>query len=211
MIALTQKLILLKYGNKVETSFISGNKTYYNNGGGIRYARLKFSNPPDQLGISFPFVAGITHESRSSKSVIEIKNLFKPENEEKNSTRSYVVNGFSQAKFLTGSDERIYIANEKEIKTRDKELKDVLSSIIELNDMIQEFNKLVIEQGTILDRIDYNLENTEYQINEGVKNIIIAEQYQKCSFLSMCILILLLFFIILIICLLFKIVLKTLL
>eukprot|EP01080_Neovahlkampfia_damariscottae_P003417 gene3417-5962_t len=80
------------------------------------------------------------------------------------------------------------LQNEREILDRDRELKNILSSIIELKDMFQEFSNLVIEQGTILDRIDHNLDHTIDNVDDGTKNLVKAESYQKCSKITLCML-----------------------
>ena len=51
---------------------------------------------------------------------------------------------------------------------------------------------LVIDQGTILDRIDYNIEQAAGRITEAHKEIDKANQYQKKSRTMLCIYILLL-------------------
>ena len=44
------------------------------------------------------------------------------------------------------------------LKKRDNEINNLLSSINELATIFKDFQTLVLEQGTILDRIDYNIE-----------------------------------------------------
>ena len=59
---------------------------------------------------------------------------------------------------------------------------------------------MVIEQGTILDRIDYNLVNTVQDLKQADKELIKAHHYQKINkckiiFLSLCVFVLLMIFI----------------
>jgi len=68
---------------------------------------------------------------------------------------------------------------------RDKELESILSSIIEVNDMFKEFNQIVVQQGTLLDRIDFNLEATHNYAKEGVTHLKVAETAQSCSRLTL--------------------------
>ena len=49
---------------------------------------------------------------------------------------------------------------------------------------------LVHEQGTIIDRIDYNVEHTEKQVEKAVEEIQIAERYQKASIVKVVVLVL---------------------
>ena len=45
-------------------------------------------------------------------------------------------------------------------------------SIEQLNTIFRELSILIVDQGTILDRIDYNLETTVHHIEEGNKELI---------------------------------------
>lgn len=51
---------------------------------------------------------------------------------------------------------------------------------------------LVIDQGTILDRIDYNIEQAATRVDNAVQELHKANEYQKKSRTMMCIYILLL-------------------
>jgi syntaxin 16 len=90
------------------------------------------------------------------------------------------------------SEEQIarMILQETMINERDKEIRDIAQSITELAEMFKDLNQLVIEQGTILDRIDYNLEQTSGHIKEAVKELDKASEYQRQARMKMCILLL---------------------
>ena len=49
---------------------------------------------------------------------------------------------------------------------------------------------MVIEQGTIIDRIDYNIENTSIKVGDGVQQLKKAAQYQRNDRKMQCIVIL---------------------
>jgi len=49
---------------------------------------------------------------------------------------------------------------------------------------------MVQDQGTILDRIDYNIEQTQVQVQEGYKQLKKADSYQKTNKKLYCIVIL---------------------
>jgi syntaxin 16 len=78
------------------------------------------------------------------------------------------------------------LSNQREILERDRELQTVLQSIVELQDMFKEFHELIVEQGSLLDRIDNNIEETEYKVQEGVEYVKSAETVQKYNRFTIC-------------------------
>jgi len=78
------------------------------------------------------------------------------------------------------------LQNQRDILQRDRELQQVLSSIVELQDMFKEFADMVIEQGTMIDRIETNIADAEYHVEEGVKYIKGAETVQKYNKITLC-------------------------
>ena len=65
------------------------------------------------------------------------------------------------------------------VQSRDKEIAQIASSIQELGTIFKELAVLVIDQGTILDRIDYNMETVVESTKEGIKHLEKAEKSQK--------------------------------
>ncbi|KAL0486814.1 SNARE syntaxin 16 [Acrasis kona] len=96
------------------------------------------------------------------------------------------------------------VHNQQDIIRRDKELRDVLHSITELQELFGEFSSLVIEQGTMLDRIDHNVELAHSAIKKGNENLTSAESYQKWGGKTLCIIALVLFLLIVILALIAK-------
>jgi len=47
------------------------------------------------------------------------------------------------------------------VNTRSKEIEQLTKSINDLAVLFKDLSVLVVEQGTVLDRIDYNIENAE--------------------------------------------------
>ena len=82
------------------------------------------------------------------------------------------------------------IDNTKMMEVREKEVMGIVKSIVDLNQIYKELSHLVEEQGTILDRIDYNVEATQTRIYEGYKQLQKAEKYQRANRKMYCILIL---------------------
>lgn len=79
------------------------------------------------------------------------------------------------------------------INERDTEIAQITSSIEELSTIFKELAVLVIDQGTVLDRIDYNMEQVMEQTEKGLDQLEKAERTQKSSRGMKCIGILLTF------------------
>ncbi len=52
-------------------------------------------------------------------------------------------------------------------ESRDQAIDLVLQSTSRLNTMFQQLSEIVLTQGTLLDRIDFNLEDTQHQVSQG--------------------------------------------
>jgi syntaxin 16 len=82
------------------------------------------------------------------------------------------------------------------IQSRDQEISKIAQSIEELGAIFKELAVLVIDQGTILDRIDYNMEAVVEHTKTGITQLEKAEKQQKNSRPLKCIvsLVILIFF-----------------
>jgi len=69
--------------------------------------------------------------------------------------------------------------NNEQLRKRDNELNILLDSVNELAQLFKDMQTLVMEQGTILDRIDYNIDIASTNISKGKKNIIKADEHLK--------------------------------
>ena len=69
--------------------------------------------------------------------------------------------------------------NNEQLRRRDNELNNLLESVNELAELFKEMQSLVMEQGTILDRIDYNIDIASINISQGKKNIVKADKHMK--------------------------------
>lgn len=65
------------------------------------------------------------------------------------------------------------------IQGREKEIKQVVKSVNELAQIMKDLSTLVIDQGTIVDRIDHNIQNVAASVEEGYKQLQKAEKSQK--------------------------------
>lgn len=81
---------------------------------------------------------------------------------------------------------------------REREILRIAKSIHELATLFSELNVLVIEQGSILDRIDYNIEQTTKHVSKGKVELEAAEKISRRALTMKCILLLLIIVIILI-------------
>lgn len=69
---------------------------------------------------------------------------------------------------------------------REREIQQVVESVNELAEIMKDLSVLVIDQGTIVDRIDYNIQNVASSIEEGFKELQKAERTQKHGGMVMC-------------------------
>jgi syntaxin 16 len=53
----------------------------------------------------------------------------------------------------------------------ERETRAILQSVQELNSIMKDISVLVIEQGTVVDRIDYNLDQAEVALDSSIENI----------------------------------------
>jgi len=67
------------------------------------------------------------------------------------------------------------------VQSRDKEIAQIAQSIEELGTIFKELAVLVIDQGTILDRIDYNMEAVVEHTKEGISQLEKADKHQKSA------------------------------
>jgi len=64
---------------------------------------------------------------------------------------------FSQTMLMQTSQRQAGV-NDAAIAQREREINDIAKGIIELSDIFRELQSMIIDQGTMLDRIDYNVE-----------------------------------------------------
>lgn len=73
---------------------------------------------------------------------------------------------------------------------RTQEILNIAKSVHELATLFQELSVLVVEQGSLLDRIDYNVEQTLDNLGKAKKEIDKANVHQKRSRTALCIIVL---------------------
>ena len=69
--------------------------------------------------------------------------------------------------------------NNDQLRRRDEDLTNLLKSVNELAQIFKDMQTLVMEQGSILDRIDYNIDIASSNVTKGKKNITKADKHMK--------------------------------
>lgn len=85
---------------------------------------------------------------------------------------------FSQSTLQQTAQKRLH-RNDAVIAQREQEINDIAKGIIELADIFRDLQGMVIDQGTMLDRIDYNVERMATDVKGAEKELIVATNYQK--------------------------------
>ncbi|KAJ7770228.1 syntaxin-like t-SNARE protein TLG2 [Mycena maculata] len=80
----------------------------------------------------------------------------------------------------------------QDLTTRDRELTEIAKSISSLAELFKDLSVLVIDQGTLLDSVEYNIEQTAVQVQDAVRELNVATGYQKNTGRRQCIYLLLL-------------------
>merc|ERR1712072_1169233 len=80
--------------------------------------------------------------------------------------------GFTESQILKSREsENLVVEREKDIQT-------IVCSVEELATIMRDLSVLVIDQGSVVDRIDYNMEQVATHVEEGVKELVKAEEQQ---------------------------------
>ncbi|RYQ90084.1 hypothetical protein Ahy_B09g096365 isoform F [Arachis hypogaea] len=87
---------------------------------------------------------------------------------------------------------------------REKEIQQVVESVNELAQIMKDLSVLVIDQGTIVDRIDYNIQNVATTVEDGLKQLQKAERNQKKGGMVMCATVLLIMCLVMLVLLILK-------
>lgn len=77
---------------------------------------------------------------------------------------------FSQST-LQQTSQKLLGSNDVAIMQREREINDIAKGIIELSDIFRDLQTMIIDQGTMLDRIDYNVERMVTDVKEADKEL----------------------------------------
>ncbi|KAJ1645654.1 Integral membrane protein SED5 [Coemansia erecta] len=90
---------------------------------------------------------------------------------------------------MTLTDEQLLMveSNEAEIAKREGELANIHQSIVELAAIFGQMQEMIVDQGTMLDRIDYNVENTVINVASAAEELVKADKHHKGATANKCI------------------------
>lgn len=72
----------------------------------------------------------------------------------------------------------------------ERQTRQILSAVTDLTDILKDLALLIVEQGTVLDRIDYNIEHASHDVEEALVEIKKANDYQKNTKKKYCMMVL---------------------
>lgn len=67
------------------------------------------------------------------------------------------------------------------LNEREQEITHIVKSIQDLNDLFKDLAVMIEDQGTVVDRIDYNIERVSHSVQHGLTELEKAAKYQKTS------------------------------
>ncbi|KLJ11304.1 syntaxin 16 [Blastomyces silverae] len=85
---------------------------------------------------------------------------------------------YSQSTLLQTSQKQV-TSNDTAIAQREREINDIARGIIELSDIFRDLQAMIIDQGTMLDRIDFNVERMNVDVKAADKELTVATNYQR--------------------------------
>lgn len=86
---------------------------------------------------------------------------------------------FSQSALQSSLQQKQLHKNDAAIIQREREIEDIAQGIIDLSDLFRDLQSMIIDQGTMLDRIDYNVERMATDVQAAEKELNVASGYQK--------------------------------
>lgn len=107
-------------------------------------------------------------------------------------------------KGMTQDQIETIMLNQQMADERVKEFERIYSSIKSLHEMFKDMSTLVIEQGAVLDRIDYNMTITHTRVQKARVELQRAAEYQSAGTFKLCLLFMIVLIIGLMIALFFK-------
>ena len=84
---------------------------------------------------------------------------------------------------MKNTDQNFLMKEEPDLllQRRENELNEIVKGVNNLHELFRDLHTIVLEQGTILDRIDYNIDIGYENVSKGKKKIIKANENHKSS------------------------------
>jgi syntaxin 16 len=119
-------------------------------------------------------------DSAADRTSTPVQTNFNPDTSllESDADRSFSQSTIQQQQQLHRTSSSV---NDSLIQQREREIEGIAQGIIELADLFRDLNTMVIDQGTLLDRIDYNIERTAIDVRGAERELVVAEGYQRKS------------------------------
>ncbi len=105
---------------------------------------------------------------------------------EEDMKRDAEADGYLQAGMTHDQIDAIML-NRQMVEDRVKEFQKIYQSISQLRDMFKDLNELVIDSGTVLDRIDHNMTLAHESVKKGVVELEAAKKIQEAGTYKLCV------------------------
>jgi len=76
------------------------------------------------------------------------------------------------------------LLSDHDLQVREKQILHVAKTVTEVHSIMGEMNMMVIDQGTILDTLEYNITQTAVKVESGTKELSKADVHQKKASLT---------------------------
>lgn len=75
----------------------------------------------------------------------------------------------------------------REAESYDQEIEKLTEGVSNIHALFKQMNEIVMQQGEVVDRIDYNIDQAMIQVSKGKKNLVQAKEYQESGCAKWCI------------------------
>jgi hypothetical protein len=99
---------------------------------------------------------------------------------EADADQSYSQSMLRQTAGAAAPQKQLLTSTDAAIMQREREISDIARGILELADIFKELQTMVIDQGTMLDRIDYNVERMAVDVKAADKELTVVRIRPLC-------------------------------
>jgi syntaxin 16 len=159
-----------------------------NTGHLIQQERIIRANIMRAVGAEFNAVTQkFQKEQRKFLELIQQQGEKEGKHSAQNAVDQEIIDKVQRGEELTSEQQAELTTMQAHSTERDQKIIQLAQSINELATLFQQLNALVIEQGTILDRVDHNVEASLEHVKEGRKNVQDAEETSAKMITTKCI------------------------